>query len=143
MIQLCNCRNKVCCPLEGKCRKGSIVYKACLISGNVANNYYGYCETEFKARFYNHNQSFKYRRKSNAPNSPKLFGWPRRGKKPRIKWSIVVHTAPYRPGARFCYLCLTEKLAILQADANSTLNKRTELNGKCRHANKFKLRNFC
>ena len=36
----CNCRNKVSCPLEGKCRKSSVFYKACLISGNAANNYY-------------------------------------------------------------------------------------------------------
>ena len=54
----CNCRNKVSCPLEGKCRESSVVHKACLISGNAANIYYGCCETEFKARFYNHNQSF-------------------------------------------------------------------------------------
>ena len=77
------------------------------------------------------------------PNSPKLFGRPKdEGKNPRIKWSIVAHIAPYQPGARSCNLCLKEKLTILQADTSSTLNKRTELNGKCRHMNKFKLRNF-
>ena len=91
----CNCRNKVSCPLEGKCRESSVGYKACLISGNAANNYYGCCETEFKARFYNHNQSFKYRRKSNATELSKVF-WQAKdaGKNPRIKWSIVAHTAP-------------------------------------------------
>ena len=74
----CNCRNKISCPLEGKCRESSIVYKACLLSGNAANNYYGCCETEFKTRFNNHNQSFKFRRKSNATElSMKLFGRPR------------------------------------------------------------------
>ena len=69
----CNYRNKVNCPLEGKCHKSSIVYKACLLSGNTANNYYGCCETEFKISFNNHNQSFKFQRKSNATKLFKAF----------------------------------------------------------------------
>ena len=87
---LCNCRNKVSCPLEGKCCKSSIVYKACLLSGNAANNYYGCCETEFKTRFNNHKQSFKFQRKSNATEFSKAF-WQAKdaGKKNDIKWSIV------------------------------------------------------
>ena len=71
------------------------------------------------------------------PNSPKLFGKPRTQEKPCIKWSIVAHTAPYHPGAKSCNLCLKEKLTILQADASSTLNKRTELNEKSCHMNKI------
>ena len=98
---------------------------------------------EFKTCFNNHNQSFKYRRKSNATELSKAF-WQAKdaGKNPCIKWSIVAHTASYHPGAKSCNLCLKEKLTILQADASSTLKKRTELNGKCRHMNKFKLHNF-
>ena len=103
----------------------------------------GQKEKEFKARFNNHNQSFKYQRKSNANELSKAF-WQAKDaeKKPRIKWSIVAHTAPYHPGAKSCNLCLKKKLTILQADTSSTLNKRMELNGKCRHMNKFKLCNF-
>ena len=129
--------------MEGKCHESSIVYKSCLISGNAASNYYGCCETEFKARFNNHNQSFKYRRKSNATKLSKAF-WQAKdtGKNPCIKWSIVAHTAPYHLGAKSCNLYLKEILAILQADASSTLNKRTKLNRKCHHMNKFKLCHF-
>ena len=91
----CNCRNKVSCPLEGKCRESSIVYKACLISGNAANNYYGCCETEFTACFNNHNQSFKYRRKSNATELSKAFGTPRTQEKipaqNLVSWPIQPH----------------------------------------------------
>ena len=65
-----------------------------------------------------------------------------RGKTSPHKMEHRGRTAPYQLWARFCNLCLTEKLTILQADANSILNKRTELNGKRRLANKFKLRNF-
>ena len=38
--------------------------------------------------------------------------------------------------------CLAEKLAILQSNPATTLNKRSELNSKCRHNNKFKLKSF-
>ena len=69
----CNYRKKISFPLEGKCRESFIVYKACLISGNAANNYYGCCKTVFKARFNNHNQSFKYRRKNNATELSTAF----------------------------------------------------------------------
>ena len=55
----CNCRTKTSCPMKGLCRESSI-YKATLTSDGIAKNYYGYSETEFKARYYNHNQSFKY-----------------------------------------------------------------------------------
>ena len=48
-------------------------YKACLTSDNAAKNYYGCCKTELKARFYNHKQSFKYRRKSNDTELSKAF----------------------------------------------------------------------
>jgi len=64
------------------------------------------------------------------------------GRDPIIQWSIAAQTALYKPGARSCNLCLTEKLAILQADSATILNKRSELNSKCRDKNKFKLKNF-
>ena len=42
---------KINCPLEGKCRESSIVYKACLLSGSAANNYYGCCENGIQNPF--------------------------------------------------------------------------------------------
>ena len=38
--------------------------------------------------------------------------------------------------------CLAKKLAILQSNPATTLNKRSELDSKCRHKNKFKLKSF-
>ena len=64
------------------------------------------------------------------------------GQNPCIEWSIATRTTPYHPGAKGCNLCLSEKLAILRVDPKTSLNKKSELNGKCRHTNKFKLRNF-
>ena len=49
------------------------------------------------------------------------------------RWcSIAAKTSPYQPGAKSCNLCLAEKLAILQSNPATTLNKRSELNNKCR-----------
>ena len=39
-------------------------------------------------------------------------------------------------------LCVTEKKYILAARPETLINKRDEFLNKCRHANKFKLRNF-
>ena len=139
----CNCRKAENCPLDGKCRESSIIYKATITSGNIAKNYYGCSETEFKARYYNHRQSFNHRHKSHATELSKAI-WHYRdlGIEPHIDWSIMAKSFPYQPGAKSCNLCLTEKLVILQADPRSLLNKRSELSGKCRHTNKFKLKNF-
>ena len=46
--QPCNCRNKQACPLDGKCRSESIIYKATVESGNTYKHYYGLAEGEFK-----------------------------------------------------------------------------------------------
>ena len=41
-----------------------------------------------------------------------------------------------------CYLCLNEKLFIIEHQANNLLNQRNELISKCRHKNKFNLMNY-
>ena len=61
-----NCRSKANCPLEGKCRESSIMYKATLKSNGKARHYYACSETEFKIRFNNFKQSLVHRHKRNA-----------------------------------------------------------------------------
>ena len=63
------------------------------------------------------------------------------GYEPTIAWSIVCHVKPYQQGDKQCQLCLAEKYSILTLDPSTTLNKRTELVSKCRHKNKYKLKN--
>ena len=142
---LCNCRRKAECPLNRDCRKKAIVYKASIStdSNDPPKSYYGCCETEVKSRFYNHRQTFKNKQKRYNTELSKAF-WEAidNGRKPHVKWSISARSSTYQPVAARRNLCLDEKLAILLADPPSTLNKRTELTGKCRHKNKFKLKNF-
>ena len=136
----CNCR-KTPCPMSGRCREKSIVYKATVNCNNEAKNYFGVCETEFKARYYNRVQSFKHRQKSNATELSKYL-WSCRdaGYEPTIAWSIVCHAKPYQQGEKQCQLYLAEKYSILTADPSTTLNKRTELVNNYRHKNKYKLK---
>ena len=137
----CNCR-KTPCPTSGRCREKSIVYAATVTCNNAAKTYFGLCETEFKARFYNHVQSFRHGQKSNATELSKyVWSWRDAGYEPTIAWSIVCHTKPYQQENKQCQLCLAEKYSILTADSSTTLNKSIELVNKCRHKNKYKLKN--
>ena len=126
-----------------KKRESSIIYKATLTSNGIARHYYGCSETEFKTRFNNHKQSLVYRYKRNATELSKaVWNTKNAGTNPSIEWSIATKTSPYQHGAKLCNLCLAEKLAIPQSNPATTLNKRAELNSKCRHKNKLKLKSF-
>ena len=117
-------RSAINCPLNRKCCRNSIVYKAFLKTGQTDKLYYGSCETSFKLRYNNRNQSFKDNRKINSTELSKAF-WKLKqsGQLPEIRWKIVQHATPYQCGSKTCNLCLSEKL----------LNKRMELVSKCRH----------
>ena len=115
--------------------------------------YFGMTERTFKERFTEHKQSLpsktskmcpderrkKYEHKSElSAYCWKLYG---EGTDYMIKWKIHRKAYTYRSGSKRCDLCLTEKLTILEADPQTTLNSRSELNSKCRHNWKYKLRN--
>ena len=65
-IDKCNCRDKVRCPLEGKCKQECVVYKVEVYSDS--NNkrdkkiYFGSTQEDFKTRYYNHRTSFSHER---------------------------------------------------------------------------------
>ena len=52
------------------------------------------------------------------------------------------YASPYRCGTRRCDLCITAKYITARADQRRLLNKRTEFISKCRHRNKFLLKNL-
>ena len=138
----CNCRNKLNCPLNGKCQAQSIIYKATISSPSGTSQYFGSCETDFKTRYRNHTHSFKNIKLKNVTTlSKEIWKLKENGQNPTIKWEIIKHAKSYNCGGSRCNLCLEEKLAILQANRHSTLNKRSELISRCRHRTKYKLRN--
>ena len=129
--------------MSGKCREKCIVYKASVDCSGKTMNYFGLCETEFKARYYNHVQSFRHRKKSKATELSKyIWACKDSGLNPTISSKIICKAKPYHHGSRQCNLCLAEKYYILTANRSTTLNKRTELVNKCRHKNKYKLEHF-
>jgi len=90
--------------------------------------YYGCCATDFKARYYNHTQSFKNPSKRFQTELSKLVcNLKDAGHTPAIKWSILCKAKPYAGGGNRCQLCLSEKLANLQAEPDTLLNKDPNL----------------
>jgi hypothetical protein len=138
----CNCRNKQNCPLEGKWLSTCIIYKASVSTDSTAASYYGICEGEFKVRYNNHTKSFRLRKYENDTELSKHI-WKLKDDNTdcAIKWSIETTASAYKCGTRKCDLCLSEKVAIIRANTNGLLNKRTELISKCRHRNNFKIGN--
>ena len=137
-----NCRNSANCPLNGECCKKAVIYKASITSDGSSKHYIGCTKTKFKTHYYNNTHFFRYPEKRNVTELSKAF-WNTKdsGNEPIIKWSIADRATAYQPGSQSHNLCLTENLAILLADKRTALNKRSELTGKSRHKNKYKLKN--
>ena len=140
---LCNCRNKEGCPLNEHCLSSCIAYKAVVTGNDTEKIYYGTSEGPFKERFNNHKKSFNNRQYQNDSELSKYL-WDLSDKRlpHSVKWSIAAKASPYKCGSRRCDLCITEKSIIVRADPETLLNKRSELVSKCRHRNKFVLKNI-
>ena len=119
----------------------TIVYD--VIKQNETHAYYSASDAEFKYRDNNHTNSLRNKDYENKTEVSKLI-WhlKRNGTEFNLKWNIALYGTPYRCGTRRCDLCLTEKYIKARANQNNLLNKRTELISKCRHRNKYILKNI-
>ena len=71
----CNCRNLPDCPLNGKCRTKSIIYKASISAPNSpTQHHFGCCKTEFKTRFIITDNPLITKTKQTPQNFPKQYG---------------------------------------------------------------------
>ena len=59
----------------------------------------------------------------------------------QINWKIIKKVNETRNGDKTCRLCINEIKSILE-NKDSPLNSRTEIMNKCRHRNKFLLKNW-
>ena len=108
--RLCNCRNKENCPLDGKCLQTCIVYKADVMTNKDSHIYYGAGDGEFKSRYNNHTNSFRYRHhEQDTELSKHIWKIQDKGINFKVKWSVTVYASTHRCGSRRCELCLTEK----------------------------------
>ena len=141
----CNCPPNKECPLQGNCLVKSVIYRANVTTDNPSheNSYIGLTEQEFKGRERFHEHTF---RKEEKQTSTKLssYIWKLKReyqKSPKVTYSILEKSQPYNNGSKRCVLCLSEKYHIIFQPFQK-LNLRNELVSKCRHENKFYLKNF-
>ena len=107
------------------------------------SRFYNY--NEWKSRFYNHKLSFKHKRYSNKTTLSSYMWYLESvsSETPNLKWSILRCVPPYSNISKKCLLCLYEKLEIVPyQNLKELLDKRSELDCKCRYANKFLLKNY-
>ena len=136
----CSCRAGDTCPLNGQCLTPSVVYKATVTSpAKPTRHYIGLSEPPFKERWYKHMSTFR-RPAERGSTALSQYVWSLKDEDVpyTITWSIHTKAHPYKCGQKHCDLCLTEKLAILRADPESSLNKRSEIATTCRHKPKYR-----
>ena len=102
--------------------------------------YCGTSEGTFKQRYRNHKKSFNYEKHRKDTELLKKFWALKELKaKPQVQFYILKRCwTTKRTG--ICYLCLNEKLFIIEHQGNNSLNQRNELISKCRHKNKLNLK---
>ena len=132
---------------------GYKVFKASIIFGYIWRNL-GYFVDFFSGilvfhyppwptLFNQHKVTFRHRKYTNSTELSKYI-WQLKDNSVNfnIKWSIIARARPYNNTTKRCDLCLTEKLMIIKSNSNNLLNKRSKLISKCRHENKFYLKNI-
>ena len=138
----CSCPKKVQCPLEGECLASNIIYQATVTCGDEVETYVGLTATNFKTRYANHKASFTHQSKSNATElSNHIWRLKEKNLRYAITWKILCHAPPYTNTSKRCALCLNEKYYIICKPDSASLNKKKELVNKCRHKDRFLLRN--
>ena len=140
----CSCRTKSTCPLNSQCQTQDIICK-CIVSTSVNPDkvYLGTAEGDFKKSYHNQTKSFRNKQYTKDASLSE-FSWEIKGKhqqNPTLKWSIVKRASAYSNITKKCFLCLNEKLEIINyPHPEEFLNKRSELVSMCRHANKYLLK---
>ena len=141
----CNCQVKDSCPMNGNCLAKNIIYQAEISTDDETlppKIYIGSTATTFKKKYANHKRSFnhdKYELESEL--SKEYWNIKRNKQTPKVTWKIVKKCPPFNRAAIKCYLCTAEKLEIALFKGSNILNKKSELVSKCRHINKFILKN--
>ena len=134
------------CPLDNKCLTCKIVYSAEIITDNQQPSkfYLGVCKTNFKTRFNNHKKSFRHRQNKKDTALFKYI-WELKTKhiEYQIRWPITQKSSGYNLVRKSCNLYLLGDLLLCNfSDKSRLINKRLDLVSKCRHENKYILKNY-
>ena len=138
----CNCKHKEKCPLDGNCLQPTVTYEGTVKTETDEYPYIGITEGPFKSRLNDHTKTFRnIRYEKSTEISKKVWELKQKNQKFDISWKILEKTHPYKIGGKNCNLCLSEKYHILTSTSKNLLNSKSEIISKCRHMNKFLLKN--
>ena len=133
-VKDCNCRDGTKCPLQEKCMSSNIIYKAEVKTDNRSvMSYIGSTGTTFKARYANHKRSFNNKKLANSTALAKhIWQLKENDIKYEVTWKIVqrIRTGNNING---CNLCNLERMEIMNAKKERSLNKRSEIQARCQH----------
>ena len=140
----CNC-TKFECPIKNKassCRTECVIYEATIETKSDKHTYIGLTGNEFKDTYYQHRHDFKDETKKDQTELSKhIWKLKKTNIEYNISWKIVKKVPHLKNGNKMCRLCITEA-SIIMTNKKDRLNKRTEIMNKCRHENKFLLKNW-
>lgn len=141
----CNCRKNNICPLQGNCLEKNVIYQ-CHIKSTINDPgkfYIGLTGNTFKDRWNTHKYTLRHEdATSHTQLSNYYWDLKRSGvTDPILSWEIIDQAASYKNGTKTCNLCLAEKFHIITSK-RKLVNKKTELVSKCRHTNRFILKNY-
>ena len=143
-IKPCNCK-KFECPMKyskTSCREESVIYEATVQSKTETKHYIGITANEFKTRYYKHRQDFSNKDNMNSTALSKyIWEMKSNNEEYKIRWKILKSISKMQNGNKMCRLCVTEA-ALIMKERKGQLNKRNEIMNKCRHQNKFLLKNW-
>jgi len=98
-------------------------------------------DSTFKQRYTAHKESFKHQNQAHHTALSNYIWNLKSNDTPfSASWSIMKQASTFSKETMNCQLCLTEKTLISLADRSTSLNKRSEIMGKCRHRDKWLLK---
>ena len=140
MVKTCNCTKakKSECPLQQKCLTKNVIYKAVVTTSSDEKHYVGSTGRTFKERYAGHKYSLRHKASENSTELSK-YVWKQRskGEEPSIRWSILHKLKEPKGPQRICSICNLERMEIAAMKRGKSLNKRSELTGKCVHFRSF------
>ena len=133
----CSCSKGEVCPLDGNCFLKDIIYQATVTTTEdppKEDHYVGLTSTTFKERLGNHKTSFNHAQHGKRTELSKhIWKLKRKNIGYEVKFKLLDRAKPYSPVSGVCNLCLSEKYYINFHPEISTINKKDEINGFCRH----------
>ena len=138
-----HCENEdMQCPVSNECMTSNVVYEAKIKTKHNTKSYIGMTGRNFIDRYKEHRGNCKHEHQkgtklSNYVKRQKLFG--EHIKFENIEWKLKTKAVPYKPGSRFCDVCLSEKTHIALSNPSEILNSRREIVSACPHKRSFKL----